>query len=78
MKHITFISDYFVEDCFGGAEIVDKEIIEGLVKNGYTVTKVRCLEVTEQMLTSKLLISNFVKLPGPMVCLLYTSDAADE
>lgn len=73
MKQIIFISDFFVEECFGGAEIVDKEIIEGLVKKGYNVTKVKCEKVTEQILTSKLLISNFVRLPAHIVNFITTN-----
>lgn len=64
-KKITFITDYFLEDCFGGAELVDEEIIQGLLRNGYNVLKVRCQHVTEEHLNSDLLISNFATLPIP-------------
>mgnify|MGYP001563140491 CR=1 FL=1 len=67
-KSITFISDYFIEDCFGGAEIVDKEIIEGLEENGYEVTRIRCAALTPQTLIdianrkNKIIIGNFVTI----------------
>ena len=68
MKNLIFIADYFIEDCFGGAEIVDKEIIEGLEENGHEVTKIRCAALTPQILgdivNNKLdvIISNFASL----------------
>jgi len=68
MKNLIFIADYFIEDCFGGAEIVDKEIIEGLEENGHEVTKIRCADLTPQVLGGiakdklDVLIGNFASL----------------
>jgi len=65
MKDLLFIADYFVENVFGGAEIVDKEIIEGLEKSGYIVHKLKCADLNEEILSKivndkpKVLIGNF-------------------
>ena len=69
-KKITFITDYFLEDCFGGAELVDHEIIKGLLKNGYDVLKVRCQHVKEEHLKGHIIISNFATLPIPIMRLI--------
>lgn len=68
VKNIIFMSDFFVEDVFGGAEIVDKEIIEGLKSEGYQVTKFKCGDITPQILGDiyksqfSIVISNFITL----------------
>jgi glycosyl transferase, family 25 len=67
-KSIIFIADYFVEDCFGGAELVDKVIIEGLEKNAYEVTKIKCADLNGEILSKivndkpNVLIGNFGQL----------------
>ena len=67
-KSIIFIADYFVKDVFGGAELVDKVIIEGLEKNGYEVTKIKCADLNGEILSKiandkpNVLIGNFGQL----------------
>jgi len=68
MKDLVFIADYFIEEVFGGAEIVDKEIIEGFTENGYTVHKIKCADISPNILDNiintkpEVFIGNFVSL----------------
>ena len=43
-KKITFIADFFLDEIFGGAELVNEEIIKELEKLGYQVSRVKCPE----------------------------------
>jgi hypothetical protein len=68
MKQVIFIADFFVNEVFGGGEIVNEEIIKGLEKNGYTVDKIKCERVNKKqnLQNHELLIANFVSLPEDM------------
>ena len=61
-KKITFIADFFLAEVFGGAELVNEEIIKGLENLGYEINRVKCSNVTNEHLTENILISNFVHL----------------
>ena len=61
-KKITFIADFFLDEIFGGAELVNEEIIKELEKLGYQVSRVKCSNVTNEHLTENIFISNFVQL----------------
>ena len=62
MEKIKFIADFFVEDVFGGGELVNEEIIKGLIASGKVVEKIKCHEVNIEDLTGQLLIGNFINL----------------
>ena len=62
MKKIKFIADFFVEDIFGGGELVNEEIISGLIKKGYDVQKIKCTNLTIDKIDCDLLIGNFVSM----------------
>jgi len=68
MKKVIFIADFFVNEVFGGGEIVNEEIIKGLEQNGLEVYKVKCTRLSEkqELQNHKLLIGNFVSMPEPM------------
>jgi len=61
-KSITFIADFFLDEIFGGAELVNEEIIKELENLGYQVNRVKCSTVTNEHLTENIFISNFVQL----------------
>lgn len=61
-KKITFIADFFLDEIFGGAELVNEEIIKELEKLGYQVSRVKCSNVTNEHLTENIFISNFIQL----------------
>ena len=60
METIKVIADFFIEDVFGGGELVNEEIIKGLQESGKSIEKIRCKEVRIEDLTGKLLIGNFI------------------
>ena len=62
MKKIKFIADFFIEEVFGGGEIVNEEIIKNLKENGYEVEKIRCRDVYKDNLDGELIIGNFISL----------------
>jgi hypothetical protein len=66
MKKIIFTADFFVDEIFGGGELVNEEIIENLVKNGYDVHKVKCTDLTQKSIDCDLLIGNFVSMSNEM------------
>ena len=66
MKKIIFISDYFVDQHLGGAEINDNTLIELLKKENLFHSKINSNQVTEEFIVSNLdklfVISNFALL----------------
>ena len=68
MKKIVFISDFFVEEISGGAEIYDQILIEELRQKGAKVCKFKSVEFTEkhfqlyQQCGFNFIVSNFVGL----------------
>ena len=66
MKKVIFISDFFIEQHLGGAEINDNTLINLLIENGIQVQKVNSSEVTRDFLDSNshclFVISNFASL----------------
>ena len=63
MKKIIFVADFFVNEIFGGGEIVNDEIIKALEKNNHDVHKVKCTDLTIEMIDCSLIIANFIQLP---------------
>ena len=68
METVIFIADFFVNEIFGGGEIVNEEIIKGLEKNGYDVNRIKCerLSKNQELQNHKLLIGNFVLMSEEM------------
>ena len=68
MKEVIFIADFFVNQIFGGGEIVSEEIIKGLEKNGYTVNRLSCerLNKKQELQNHNLLIGNFALMSEEM------------
>jgi hypothetical protein len=66
MKKIIFISDFFVEQHLGGAEINDDTLIKELISNGFEVEKINSNRITKDIITNNLdclfVISNFASL----------------
>lgn len=62
METIIFLSDFFVEDILGGAELSTEVVIEDLTKRGYKIKKVRCIDFNNSLLNKKLVITNFASL----------------
>tara|TARA_R110000764_G_scaffold61066_3_gene130537 strand:+ start:18916 stop:20478 length:1563 start_codon:yes stop_codon:yes gene_type:complete len=75
METIKVIADFFVEDVFGGGELVNEEIIKGLQESGKSIEKIRCKEVRIEDLTGKLLIGNFIGLSEDLK--VYIADHCD-
>ena len=64
-----FISDFFVEDITGGAELNNEELIKILKNRGYDIVKKHCHDIDTSFVNDHLdhcfIISNFVNLsPG--------------
>jgi len=63
---IIFISDFFVDEVKGGAEIVDGHLINLLSKKGLNVEKIKSHSVTPEFIKSNInktfLISNFTRV----------------
>lgn len=61
---IIFISDFFIDEVFGGAELVDAEIIKGLKSKNIKVKKLKSINVRKDELcrNSRYIISNFATL----------------
>jgi hypothetical protein len=68
MRKIVFISDFFVDEISGGAEIYDQVLIEELQSRGHKVSKFKSQEFTEKHLQLYLecgfnfIVSNFAGL----------------
>ena len=71
---IVFISDFFVDEIKGGAELVDSHLIDLLVKNGFEIEKIKSNKVTESFLKNNFektfLISNFAGLNPKLINLV--------
>ena len=65
-KKIIFIADFFLDEIFGGAELVNEEIIKGLEDRDYQVQKLKCVNVTDDHLNGSIFISNFIQLSDEM------------
>ena len=61
-KKITFIADFFLDEIFGGAELVNEEIIKELEKLGYQVSRVKCSNVTNEHLTENIFIEEVLEI----------------
>lgn len=65
-KEIIYVSDFFVNEIVGGAELNDDELISLLSENGYKVNKLKSRNVTIDFLRknhdSFFIISNFIQL----------------
>ena len=48
MKKILFVSDLFVEDYIGGAELTTEALIESSNEADITVRKIRCKDVKKE------------------------------
>lgn len=62
VSHIYWLSDSFQEHVIGGAEICDEQVILALRSKGWSVTKVRSRDVTQELVDStqeRWVISNF-------------------
>ena len=68
---IIFISDFFVNEIRGGAEIVDDHLINLLSKKGLDIKKVKSSKVTESFIKQNFqktfLISNFTMLNSRLI-----------
>ena len=75
---IIFISDFFVNEIRGGAEIVDDHLINLLSKKGLDIKKVKSSKVTESFIKQNFqktfLISNFTMLNSRLINLLSASN----
>ncbi len=49
-KKVIYISDFFLNEITGGAELNDHELINILIDNGYSVQKIKCSDVTKNFL----------------------------
>jgi hypothetical protein len=71
MKKIVYISDFFIEQNLGGAEICDEVIMRHLKQENYEVTKVLTKFVTINLINSNkdafFIISNFIGLPRDII-----------
>jgi len=78
-EQIILIADYFKEEVFGGAEIVDEEIVKILIENDYEVHKIKCESLTETIVNNiiktgcKVLVSNFAKMPPNIIHYMVTN-----
>ena len=63
---IIFISDFFVEEVRGGAEIVDSHLTNLLSKKGLNIQKIKSQNVTQELIKNNFnktfLISNFTRV----------------
>ena len=62
MKRINYIFDYFLNQIHGGAELVDNEIINELIKKGFDVKSINSRDIKKADLECELIISNFIEL----------------
>lgn len=71
MKKIVYISDFFIEQNLGGAEICDEVIMRHLKQENYEVAKVLTKFVTINLINSNkdafFIISNFIGLPRDII-----------
>ena len=65
-SRVVYISDFFLDDILGGAELNDYELCNLISDSGYSLQKIRSHEVTIPVLDSihgsRLIISNFINL----------------
>ena len=63
---IIFISDFFVDEIKGGAEIVDSHLLNLLSKKGLNIEKIKSQNVTQEYIKNNFdktfLISNFTRV----------------
>ena len=61
---VIFIADFFVNQVFGGGELVNEEIIDGLKAKGVNVEKINCenFDATKSDKDAEYLIGNFISL----------------
>lgn len=64
MKKIIWISDFFISNVWGGAEIVDSEIIKSLRESGHDVKEISCSEFEYKSFVGsyRYIVSNFTNL----------------
>lgn len=71
---LYFISDFFVDEVKGGAEIVDDNLINLLSQKGMSIKKIKSNELNESFLKDNLdktfLISNFTRLNNRLINVL--------
>ncbi len=65
-EQLVYISDYFLEDVVGGAELNDYELCKLLATDGHDIKRIHSQHVTESFLqknkNSKIILSNFTLL----------------
>ena len=67
MKNIAFISDFFVQDAIGGAELTTDAIMRAGLSRGHTIIGVNSRSVTKEMLNNEkenfhFIVGNFFNL----------------
>ena len=65
-KNIVYISDFFLEDVCGGAELNDCELLNMLSLNGFDIQKIKSHDLKKQILDLNkdcfFIVSNFTNL----------------
>ena len=67
MKKIAFVSDFFIQDGIGGAELTTDAIIRFGVQKGFDIGTIRCFRVNEALLEQNkndfhFIVCNFVQI----------------
>ena len=64
MKSVVFLSDFFISDGIGGAELNDSVLLKGLSAKGYSITKIKTTELTDEDVIKNdlFIVSNFIGL----------------
>ena len=78
MKKIIHIADFYASEIRGGGELVDEIVVSSLVNRGYSVTRIKSKNVTQDFIKKNadklFIVSNFVMLPGLCINLLKSCD----
>mgnify|MGYP003667923610 FL=1 len=76
INKITYISDFFIEDFQGGAELSDNVLIQFLKENNIEIEKIKCSKFDFNSTNTKsYIISNFVSLSEKNKNLLIKGEA---
>ena len=72
---IIFIADFFADQILGGGELNNEELIDLLLRDGYSVKKINSHLVTSSFIednrNSKFIVANFVGLKPSCIAALY-------